>query len=360
MKKTPIAIYGAQMVAVRVYAALKKLYPYVDVLTFIVSGREGNPSKIDGIPVIELKEFHQKDIEILIATPEVHHSAIISELQKRSFQHYKCIDSRTEAGLLEAFYGTEGRFLPLSFYPEKLKEPKAEIEQREEHPDVAVYMSKFYKDRPLKTSYAPPFWVHPLQAGAALTESRIAELLDNEGDNISIKNPNYSELTAAYWIGKHGTAEYLGLYHYRRILDVGEEELYRMQANDIDVVLPYPSMHYPNIQEHHKRYLKDSDWDAMLQALDELEPSYGAALPRLFEGSFFYNFNMMIAKKEIYQRYCNWMFPILARVEELSIPKGNERKDRYIGYLGESLTTLFFLYHEKDFRIAHTGCLMLI
>lgn len=348
------------MVAVRVYAAIKKLYPYVDVLTFIVSNREGNPSKIDGIPVMELKEFHQKDIEILIATLEVHHSAIIAELQKRSFQNYKCVDSRTEAGLLEAFYGTEGRFLPLSFYPEKLKEPKAETEQREEHPDVAVYMSKFYKDRPLKTSYAPPFWVHPIQAGAALTERRIAELRDNEGDNISIKNPNYSELTAAYWIGKHGTAEYLGLYHYRRILDVGGEELYRMQVNDIDVVLPYPSMHYPNIQEHHKRYLKDSDWNAMLQALEELEPSYRAALPRLFEGTYFYNFNMMIAKKEIYQQYCDWMFPILARTEELSVPKGSERKDRYIGYLGESLTTLFFLYHEKDFRIAHTGCLMLI
>ncbi len=373
LMKCSVAIYGAQMVAVRVYFALKKLYPDVRTEVFLVSSQAGNPSSIDGIPVMEFKEFHRRDMRILIAAPDVHHSEVTAALEERDFTNYQCIDSKAEAELLKAFYGEEGRFCPLASYSLGPAETAGNAENTEnieniEHTEhtkgvplnIAVYMSKFYKDRPLKSAYELPAWVHPIQAGAALTESRIADILDNEGEHISMKNPNYSELTASYWAGKHGTADYLGLYHYRRILDVTGEDLRRIGANDIDVVLPYPSMHCPDIREHRKRYLKDADWEAMLLALKELEPAYGEALPKLFQGQYFYNFNMLIAKREIYRQYCDWMFPILARTEELSVPKGSERKDRYIGYLGESLTTLFFLYHEKDFKIAHTGCLMLI
>lgn len=160
--------------------------------------------------------------------------------------------------------------------------------------------------------------------------------------------------------GKHATAEYMGLFHYRRILDVQDEDLYRFKENDIDVILPYPTIHEPNIGEHHRRYLNDSDWEAMLKALEECAPDYAAALPDIFAKQYFYNYNMLIAKEEIFKDYCNWMFPILKRTEELSIPKGNERADRYIGYLGENLTTLYFMYHQKDYKIVHAGRRMLI
>ncbi len=347
-EKQTIALYGAQMVAVSVYFALKKLYPHIQVLSFIVSDRKENPQSIDGVPVILLDEFKRKDICILIATPENHHEEIAIELRKRGFLNYECIDSEKKAELMAKFFSGMETFPMLNLMP-----------KGEERISLSVYMSRFYKDKPLKTPFALPEWVHPLQAGAGLTEERIAELCDNTGDNISARNGNYSELTATYWIGAHGDDEYLGLYHYRRILDVTEEDLTRMKESDIDVVLPYPSIHYPSIQAHHKRCLEDADWQAMLQALKELAPAYAAALPELFSGMFFYNFNILIAKKEIFRKYCDWMFPVLFRTEELSVPKGCERSDRYIGYLGESLTTLFFLYHQKDFKIAHTGCRML-
>ena len=39
---------------------------------------------------------------------------------------------------------------------------------------------------------------------------------DNEGDNISIKNPRYCELTGIYWAWKNLDSDYIGLVHYRR------------------------------------------------------------------------------------------------------------------------------------------------
>lgn len=343
-----IAIYGAGMVSVSVYYAIKTLYPKCKVVAFLVSEKSDNPAEINGIPVIELSEFAERDAQILIATPENHHATITAALKERGLNDYICIDSKKEADLMERYYQETGDFISLH-----------DLQAVGEKAETVVYMSKFYKDRKLSKANDFPCWVHSIQAGASMTEERIASLCDNEGDNISEKNGNYSELTALYWIGKHASAEYLGLFHYRRILDITEEDLLRLKENDIDVVLPYPTLHYPDITEHHRRYLKESDWNAMRTALRECSPAYEASLPEIFQGKHFYNYNMFLAKEKIFKDYCDWLFPILKRTEELSIPQGRERSDRYIGYLGENLTTLYFLYHKKDLKIAHTGRLML-
>ena len=351
-KMKQVAIYGAQMVAVSVYYALKTLYPDVMVTAFVVSNMEGNPAKIDGIPVMDLEAYERtgnKNSKILIALPENFHAEIAAALIAKGFEKYVCIDSVTEAEIMRRFYAVTGEFAVLSDFP-----------KGENCPEVFVGMSKFYKDRQLNGNYEIPGYVYPVQAGAALTDVQVAELRDDKGDNISHKNVNYSELTAMYWIGKHMSSDYMGLFHYRRMLDVKVEDLLRLKENDIDVILPYPTVHYPNINEHHKRYLKQQDWDAMMQALKELAPEYARRLPEIFEKQFFYNYNMLIAKEKVFKDYCDWLFPILQRTEELSVPKGSERADRYIGYLGENLTTLYFMVNADKLKIVHTGRLMLI
>lgn len=347
--KNLIAIYGAQMVAVSVYYAIKTLYPNCRIVSFIVSSQEGNPSSIDGIPVQTLADFNQKDSQIIVATPENFHEEIIASLKEKGLYDYICIDSEKEAQLMCEFYKKTGQVQVLSSYA-----------NGDEKAEFFVGMSKFYKDKELKLKYQRPEWVHPIQAGASLTDVCVADLQDNKGENISFKNVNYSELTAMYWLGKNINREYLGLFHYRRMLDIKDEDLYKMRNGNIDVILPYPTVHYPNIAEHHKRYLKEDDWKAMLQALEEFSPEYAKELPKIFKGQFFYNYNMLIAKEQVFKDYCNWLFPILAHTEELSIPKGSERADRYIGYLGENLTTLYFIVNKGKLNLVHTGRKMLI
>lgn len=57
----------------------------------------------------------------------------------------------------------------------------------------------------------------PVQVGAALAQKELGFQRDDEGENISVKNPQYCELTAQYWAWKNLTGpQVMGLVHYWR------------------------------------------------------------------------------------------------------------------------------------------------
>ncbi len=99
----------------------------------------------------------------------------------------------------------------------------------------------------------------------------------------------------------------------------------------------------------------------MLQALRETAPAYLEAYEKgIADGEqYFHNFNMLIARAEVFDEYCDFLFKVLERTEELTTPKGAERADRFAGYLGENLTTLFFLKNRENLRIIYAGKLWL-
>lgn len=367
-----VMIYGAKAIALGVCVAVRKLYPDVPVRGFLVTSRADNPKELAGLPVWQVSDFaqektkqagidtgrQQQQIHILIGTPEDMHPQIEEMLQRYGFFHYTCMDSARESRLMERYYAKTQQFPSLHT-----------LRGGRRKADLHVFAAKFYKDRPLKYKGPFPAWIHFLQVGAALTGMRIAGLADNTGYEISEKNVNYCELTALYWLWKNrlpvleagvcDSPAYFGLFHYRRTLDISDEDLYRLGSGEVDAVLQFPTVHAPDISEHHSRYLKEADWQAMCRALQQLHPEYARALPEIFAQPYFYNYNLIIAKREVLADYCSWLFPVLERTEELSCPKGNERADRYIGYLGENLMTLYFLYHKEDLKIFHTGRRML-
>ena len=64
-----------------------------------------------------------------------------------------------------------------------------------------------------------PFFL-PIQAGATMHEHIANYQPDDEGDNISIKNPHFCELTCHYWAWKNlKNVDIVGLNHYRRFFD---------------------------------------------------------------------------------------------------------------------------------------------
>lgn len=343
-----LMIYGAKSLALGACFAIKELYPEYEVQGFVVSSLEGNPAQLGGLPVMELNAITDKTMNLLIATPEDVQGEIIKGLKKKGFQQYCCMDSALEESLMSAYYSKIGCFPPVG------------------NKDIHGFMAKFYKDKPLQNTYQLPDWTEAIQVGAALTTKRVANLTDDWGENISAKNGNYSELTALFWIWKNLLVKELdkdalyGLFHYRRLLHLTSEDIKKIREDKVDVVLPYPLVHEPSMYEHHTRYVSELDWQALMQAVEELQPSYIGKFEELLKQPYMYNYNIILARAEVLCDYCEWLFPILERVEEMSVPKGSERADRYIGFLGENLCTLYFMANVQGWKIRHTGRLMLV
>lgn len=361
-----LAIYGAQGYALGTYEAIKTLYPKREITCFLVTHMDGNPPVLSGIPVKELTLFSEetseeekRHTEILIATPEKVHPDIEETLENYGFRCHRCLTYERRRELMQLYYARLGSFLPLAALPVGYHMPF-----------IRMYQAKSQVDKPLRESFAQPSYVFAIQAGAVRSSVRVADLSDDTGENISEKNGNYCELTALYWIWKNKllsdgaadneTAQYYGLCQYRRGFDLKEDDLLRLTDNDVDAVLPYPLLYEPNINAHHERYIKETDWKAALQALEELQPEYATAFPEILGQQYLYNYNLILAKKNVLREYCEWLFPILFRTEELSVPKGSQRNDRYIGYLGETFETLYFMRNADRFNIVHTECRMLV
>lgn len=355
-----IVIYGAQGVALGANNAIKILHPEIKIECFLVTAMGNNASILGGIPVRELKEFvaektdeEKKNIEVLIGTPENVMDAIEKSLDKAGIHNHVRLDSMRWAEMQEKAFIRKGCFTPMSTYP--IGSNKANIE---------MYKMLHYKDKQLCVDYELPNYLIPVQVGAAISSNAISELVDSAGENISDKNGDYSELTGLYWMWKNRIKlqdkTYYGLAHYRRFLELSEDDQSRLVTNDIDVVLPYPMSYEPNIEAHHLRYLTDFEWNGVLQALKELEPEYAEALPDILSQEYLYNYNIVLAKGKVLDEYCRWLFPLLFRIEEINNPDGNKEPNRYIGYVGETLETLYFMYNKDKFKIAHAGCKFLV
>ncbi|MDE7131950.1 MAG: DUF4422 domain-containing protein [Lachnospiraceae bacterium] len=396
----PFCIYGAGIVASSAYMAIQTLYNR-NPLFFLVSDpkdqdgiKEQIPAEIDGIVVKTLSEWAGEvqgitpELETpqyyLIATPEAHHDAIKATLLSSKTVVIKAeqvilFTSELENRLMEEYYRkAEGCTTALSIIAkdrvyEKNKEgnavEKADIEAYDPISEskvlsIQVFQAKSHIDKQLCSQSTVASYIYPIQVGAALTDRQLVDLQDNQGDNISAKNRNYCELTATYYAWKHSHAAYKGICHYRRIFDISEQQMQRLleMKREWDVILPYPSIHYPNISAQHSRYVKEADWNAMLRALEEVAPEYlGAYKKSVAAGEqFFHNFNMLIAKAPVFDDYCDFLFSVLNRTEELTTPKGWERADRFAGYLGENLTTIYFLKNRGKWKIAYVGKVWLI
>lgn len=404
----PFCIYGAGIVATSIYTAIKTLYQKIPLFFLVSDVPEGkpdeNPMEIDGILVKRFCEWKRelwetKDAQkpqnvleqgafgvsspvvhpthYLVVVPETHHSAIIASLHSLGVGDAQiCLfTGALENQFMEAYYSglsdcrTVSGLTGVSGRTEEEREAKA-VEEGTDFfrksetllanlADIQVFQAKCHVDRPLQHPVHPSSYVYPIQVGADLTDQMISELRDNAGENISAKNRNYCELTAAYYAWKNSQAAYKGLCHYRRIFEIDDEQMQILMERQAewDVILPYPSIHYPNISTQHIRYIKEADWKAMLQALEEIAPDYFETYQRLVKKGeqYFFNFNMLIARAEVFDDYCNFLFAVLERAEALTTPKGWERADRFAGYMGENLTTLYFLKNKDRLKIVYAG-----
>lgn len=352
-----VIIYGAGIVAREVANCLMGAPYYLSIECFMVSDRSGNPSELIGIPVIDINEGKKKyrDMLIVVAAMEKYLDDIQDNLRRNHFRDF--ILFGFESDLWSAVRGNYYRVLreeqgkPYLALEDELVQLKGD--GRTSDSDVHIYRVCSHMDRKLQSDLSEYAWELPIQVGAALTEQRICSICDDRGENISHKNREYCELTALYWIWKNDISKYAGLCHYRRHFQLNRELLWKLSMSDIDVVLTIPILNFPDVRTTYAYDHIEDDWEIMLQAIEELQPKYRDMARQLQNGVFYYAYNMFIARKEILDDYCEWLFPILSYCEKKCGWKEDNYQNRYIGFLAERLMSVYFLYHDSQYKIAH-------
>lgn len=344
---TEVIIYGAGVMG----KALKKCItgePYrLRVACFLVEAAGNNPDFIGQIPVIEMKSAEKyKNSPVLVALHEKHMDRALSTLSRKGFANV--VPVSFDGDVWSDIRGNWFRYKLLS---EGRAYNDIESVLRSK---VRVYVVCSEFDKKLKEMENLREYETAIQAGAALTDRKMCLIRDNQGENISGKNRQYCELTALYWIWKNDTSEYAGLCHYRRRFKLCDEQMGKLPQSDIDVIVTVPVLNFPNIRQQYARDHSEKDWEILLEAVDELCPEYKETVSLVQDGNYYYAYNMFIARREVMDRYCGWLFPLLQYCENKIGIKSDSYQNRYIGFLAERLLTVFF-EHNRQYKLAIAG-----
>jgi len=201
----------------------------------------------------------------------------------------------------------------------------------------------------------------PIQVGAQNKEE-IGYTPDNTGDNISVKNPQFCELTGLYWAWKNLKCDYLGLAHYRRHFALSKQKdkfdglLKLAQAEKIfestDIILPKLRKYYiENLYSHYAHSLYVEPLDEAGKIIAEDYPEYLPEFERLKKRTSAHMFNMYIMKKEISDAYCEWLFDILFKLEaRLGDKEYDAFHNRFYGRVSELLLDVFINTNKLSYK----------
>jgi hypothetical protein len=214
----------------------------------------------------------------------------------------------------------------------------------------------------------------PVYVGKAITKQNLGFIGDDTGDNISQKNPYFSELTATYWVWKNIEADVVGIFHYRRFLNlktldtkfhkitplfascygVTQENISSL-LSEYDVILPFmldkrkdgKSVYDVYKQDHIQR-----DMDLVLEIIKKKYHKMSKIADEMINYSTqIYACNIIIAKKSLFDKYATWLFDILFEVEkniQKDVLTRNKYQKRVYGFLSERMTRIFIEYEKQN------------
>ena len=246
------------------------------------------------------------------------------------------------------------------------------------HPNIKIFVSAHKQ-----ATFPEGESILPVQVGAAQATTRFTNTLhDDEGENISVENPRYCELTAQYWAWKNADADYYGFCHYRRYFDftdtphkendygeiidsyIDDHALAEYGINDdaiaraVDgwdvITTPLNDVRriggFSNLKQHWDAdgHLRLKDLRHMYDILCARHPDYKVDADAVLGGRTAAFCNMFIMRKEIFFEYNEWLFPLLDEFAAATdFSKMDVQTTRTVGHLSERLLNIFIAHKQR-------------
>ena len=242
-----------------------------------------------------------------------------------------------------------------------------QLNMNDHKPQAVSFFVAIHKDAPLP----PPRGNYvALGLGGYRSPTYPYAFSDDTGDSISPRNKHYSELTGWYWIWKNVTdVDILGLCHYRRyfLLDNKKFLFFRRRKryfqptpdyfnyitaqehtafaetllSNHDVIVPQRVQLGVSLSAHYAACHAQEDWDLFMEGIRALYPQYTSEIKWFDKTHYIHPYNMMIARKDFFDRYMSSLFPLLFWIEKKNPFRTDPYQCRVPAFLAERFFTFY-------------------
>ena len=223
-----------------------------------------------------------------------------------------------------------------------------------------------------------------VQVGPGNKNDRIVTAFhDDEGDNLSERNPMYCEMTTQYWAWKNVSCDYVGFCHYRRYFNFSDtfydeneygevmddfidadacqrygldDDTIRRCVEGYDVITTgfhelasFPGG-FATPREHYVQapYLHIADLERMADIVKRLYPDYADDVDGFLDGPISCFCNMYLMRKELFDAYAAWVFPVLEEFcATTDMSHYSKEALRTPGHLTERLFNIYYLHATR-------------
>lgn len=178
-------------------------------------------------------------------------------------------------------------------------------------------------------------------------------------DNISLKNPNYCELTAIYALDNLNlNLSEIGISHYRRFFCrnfISCRPISLKTLNNylrkFDIILPYKVKFKQSVYEQYKFYHRIEDLEEAIKITLSMHPELKEITKRFLNSKEMVSYNMFYCSFDLFKEYCCRLFPILFKLEKnIDISSLDPFQSRVFGFISERLFNIWIMYKKLNVK----------
>lgn len=228
-------------------------------------------------------------------------------------------------------------------------------------PSIQIFQT-FHKDY---LSNPKAEWLRPVGVGGYTHEGFES---DATGDHIAALNPAYCELTVQYWAWKNTQSDYVGLCHYRRLMNFVIDQTWlapgnsslpldqgmvdylsspvqhqRLQAllTQFDVIVPRQVRTVPSIEHQYVSCVERAPWEAFLRVIKLVYSAHPGVEEYFRLAPQAPMWNMFVMRRDLFDAYSRELFLVMDAVYEQIGQPYDSYQNRYPGFLGERFLGLW-------------------
>lgn len=179
----------------------------------------------------------------------------------------------------------------------------------------------------------------------------IVKLSPFKKTGIHIEDPtHYGKTAGLYYVWKNSTADYIGFSLDEKLPSVDMTYISEKASKGIGIIMLEASKGNTDIREKYRTMYYDHDINVVTELIKRDYSYMSECLEEVLKKNELF-YPVAIMRKDIYRKFCMWLFSILEDAISYCADKTSIYQNRYAEHLTAYLLTIYIKYNEDKLRI---------